>query len=47
MCVPSQSLFLINTVISSSVAKGGALGARAPPLARVTCIVDSILYSKP
>ena len=27
----------------SSVARGGALGARAPPLARVTCILDSII----
>ena len=30
----------------SSVARGGALGARAPPLARVTCILDSIIWSQ-
>ena len=31
------------TILYSSVARGGALGARAPPLARVTCILDSII----
>ena len=42
-CMVSHVIFASH---ASSVAKGGALGARAPPLARVTCIVDSkIKYS--
>ena len=40
LCLEKVKFIANNHIQYSSVARGGALGARAPPLARVTCIVD-------
>ena len=39
-CFNQSTMTLCLFSLCSSVARGGALGARAPPLARVTCIVE-------